>query len=78
MNTQDKIAPADIKIGTVYTPRGRKHHLKCTVVDVLKTYNSAGDLVNTRYVSEHQFLGQTIKDFNVLGTTVLMGMTHNN
>ncbi len=56
-----------------YKPRGRKHPKLCTVVDVLKTYNKAGELVKTRYVSEHEFLGQTVIDRDVCETTILRG-----
>ncbi len=45
-------------IGTKFRPIGGKH--EHTVVDVWKTYNSAGDLVRVRYVAEHLLCGQTI------------------
>ena len=51
----------------------RKNPKLCTVVDVLKTYNKAGELVKTRYVSEHEFLGQTVVDRDVCETTILRG-----
>jgi hypothetical protein len=58
-------------IGTKYNPRGK--HYQCTVVDILKTYNSAGELVRIRYVSTHTFLGQTVMDTDVCETTIAMG-----
>ena len=60
-------------LGKQYKPRGRKHPKLCTVVDVLKTYNKDGELVRTRYVSEHEFLGQTVIDRDVCETTILRG-----
>lgn len=59
-------------IGTKYTTRGANPRL-CTVVDVLRTYNSAGDLVRLRYVSTHEFLGQTLENGDVTDTTIAMG-----
>ena len=43
-------------IGTKYKTRGKAPRI-CTEVDVLRTYNSAGELVKLRYVSQHEFLG---------------------
>jgi hypothetical protein len=59
-------------IGVVYKTRG-KHPKICTVVDRLETYNTKGELVKTRYVSEHEFLGQTVTDNDVVPTTILRG-----
>lgn len=55
------------EIGTVYTNRRGQ---KCTVVDVLKTFNSAGKFVNVRYVAEHQLMGQSVSDSDVLEITI--------
>ena len=55
-----------------YKTRG-KHPRLCTVVDKLETYNSKGELVKTRYVSEYTFLGQTVTDRDVLDITILRG-----
>lgn len=60
-------------IGTRYLTRG-KHPLLCTVVDVLRTYNSGGDLVRLRYVATHQFCGQTVTDSDVCDTTIARGL----
>jgi hypothetical protein len=43
------------------------------VVDKLETYNGKGELVKTRYVSEHEFLGQTVTDNDVVPVTILRG-----
>lgn len=59
-------------IGTTYQTRG-KAPKNCTVVDVLKTYNSKGELVQIRYVAEHAFMGQIVTDHDVLDTTIAMG-----
>lgn len=62
----------DWNIGTTYKTRG-KHPKLCTVVDVLKTYNSVGELVSTRYVSEHEFCGQIVTDRDVVAATIALG-----
>lgn len=59
-------------IGTQYLTRG-KHPRLCTVTDVLRTYNSAGELVRLRYVATHEFMGQTLTDSDVCDTTIAMG-----
>lgn len=60
-------------IGTKYKTRG-KHPKICTVVDVLKTYNGAGELVKLRYVSEHDFCGQMVTDSDVVIVTIQRGL----
>lgn len=60
-------------IGTRYMSRG-KHPRECTIVDVHKTYNNAGELVKTRYVSTHLFLGQVVTDYDVVQPTIAMGL----
>ena len=64
------------QIGTRYLTRGsnpRKPPLVHTVVDVHRTFNSRGELVKLRYVSEHIFCGETIKEFDVCDTTIARG-----
>ena len=63
----------EFKIGHKFTPRGKKHPRECTIVDIYKTYNSKGELVQTRYVATHEFMGQIITDCDVGHTTVAMG-----
>lgn len=63
----------DYPIGTHYLSAG-KHPRLCTVVDVLKTYNSAGALVCTRYVAAHQFAGQCVHDRDVVAATIARGI----
>lgn len=60
---------ARFPIGTTYESRGKQKNLH-TVVDILKTYNSKGDLVKIRYVATHQFCGQTVADYDVVDTTI--------
>lgn len=62
----------EFAIGTQFKTRG-KHPRLCTVVDVLRTYNSADELVRVRYVATHEFMGQTIKDIDVVATTIALG-----
>ena len=57
------------KIGTKYKSAGKRKDI-CTVVDILKTYNNAGDLVKVRYVSEHNFMGQKVTDYDVCSATI--------
>jgi hypothetical protein len=59
-------------IGHQFKTRG-KHPRLCTVVDILRTYNAKGDLVKTRYVATHEFMGQTVTDGDVCETTIAMG-----
>jgi hypothetical protein len=63
----------DYEIGTKYKTRGKAPRL-CEVVDILKTYNSKGELVKTRYVATHLFLGQIVTDYDVSKTTIAMGI----
>lgn len=60
-------------IGTQFKTRGKAPRL-CTVTDILKTYNSAGELVKTRYVAQHDFMGQKVNDYDVVTTTIAMGL----
>lgn len=60
-------------IGTQFMTRD-KHPKLCTVVDVLKTYNSKGELVSTRYVATHEFCGAAITDSNVVAVTIARGL----
>ena len=63
----------DFPIGTEYMTRG-KHPRKCRVIDIWKTYNSAGELVHTRYVAEHEFCGQMLQERDVVRTTIAIGL----
>ena len=63
---------ARYSIGTKFKTRGKVQHI-CTVVDILKTYNSKGELVQVRYVATHEFMGQTVTERDVVGATIAMG-----
>ena len=69
MNNDSKIYP----IGTQFKPIG-KHTQVCTVRDVLKTYNLAGELVSIRYVADHEFCGQTVTNRDVVAVTIARGL----
>jgi hypothetical protein len=60
-------------IGTQYVTR-HKHPRHCTVVDILTTYNSKGECVRIRYVATHEFIGQTVTEYDVTDTTIAMGL----
>lgn len=63
----------EYKIGTQFMTRGRNKNL-CTVRDILKTYNSQGELVRVRYVATHEFCGQLITDSDVCAVTIARGI----
>lgn len=60
-------------IGTKFKTRHKIPRV-CQVIDILKTYNNAGELVSIRYVSVHEFMGQKVTDSNVVETTIAMGL----
>lgn len=60
------------EIGQRYKTSGKYPNI-CTVVDILSTYNSAGELVKIRYVATHDFLGQPVTDYDVVDTTIARG-----
>ncbi len=62
----------DCLLGKQFKTRG-KHPKLCTVVDVHKTYDKDGELVRTRYVSQHEFLGQTVTTYDIPSVTILRG-----
>ena len=68
-----KAMQTEYPIGTKFMTRGKRPDL-CTVVDIYKTYNSAGELVATRYVATHEFCGQTVKDCDVVAVTIARGL----
>lgn len=59
-------------IGQRYTTRGKAPRL-CTVTDILRTYNAAGELVCIRYTATHEFMGQLVTDHYVCDATIAMG-----
>jgi hypothetical protein len=63
--------------GTQYRPTGRKYAELCTVTDVYTTRNLAGELISIRYVSEHVFYNQTMKNYDIADTTIARGLVKN-
>ena len=62
---------ARFPVGTKFLSSGKRKDV-CTVVDILKTYNNAGELVSIRYVATHPFMGQDVYDYDVVDTTIAM------
>ena len=58
-------------IGDEYQPVG-KHKARCIITDIVRTFDENGQLRIT-YVSQHEFLGQTVTNYNVSETTVARG-----
>lgn len=58
-------------IGKSYVSKTAKRKDICTVVDCHFTFNAANELVKVRYVSEHELLGQKIRDNDVVAVTIL-------
>lgn len=60
-------------IGTIYQSAGKAPRL-CTVVDIHRTYDNAGDLVRLEYVTIHTFAGQFVREYGVSETTIARGL----
>lgn len=67
--TPHAMPDARFAIGTQFKSHG-KHPRICTVTDILRTYNSAGQLVKVRYVATHEIFGQIVSDSDVCDTTI--------
>jgi hypothetical protein len=61
-------------IGTKFVPQGRKRQDVCTVVDILKTSNNAGELVKILYCASHSFQGQAVLNCDVVEPTIARGL----
>lgn len=61
------------EIGQQYIARGKRKDI-CTIVDIYKTYNSKNELVKIGYVTEHEFLGESIKEYDVPQATIARGL----
>lgn len=68
----NRVTDPAFPIGTQFKSRERFPRT-CTVIDILKTYNSDGHLVSVRYVATHEFSGQLVTDRDVVETTIKMG-----
>lgn len=64
---------ARFAIGTVFKPVGRYSKI-CTVSDIHRTYNEAGELVFLRYVAKHEFMGQTVIERDICEATIARGL----
>lgn len=60
-------------IGTQYKPAG-KYAKVTTVVDQLTLTNSKGEILRVSYLTQHEFLGQTITNHDVCDTTIARGL----
>ena len=65
MNRQPKF-----EIGLTFKHHARKHNNELTIIDIYKTYNSSGELVKFTYVCSHNFLGQSVIDYDINETTI--------
>lgn len=61
--------PMEYTIGTKFETH-HKPPTVATVVDILKTYNAAGELVRVRYVAQYERLGQLITDRDVVAVSI--------
>jgi hypothetical protein len=71
-SNMQEINDARFPIGTKFKTRG-KHPREMTVIDILRTYNSEGDLVKVRYVTTHEFCGQLVHDHDICDATIALG-----
>lgn len=60
-------------IGTKFMSLG-KHPYECTIVDVLKTYNSNNELIKVGYNATHEFLGQIVTEHNLPSASIARGI----
>lgn len=63
----------EYEIGTTFLSNG-KHKKLCTVSDIHKTYNAKGELVKTRYVAFHLFMGQVVTERDICAATIARGL----
>ena len=60
-------------IGTQFIRQAGKRKDVETIEDIYTTTNSAGEVVNTRYVASHDFMGQKVFDYDVCAVTIARG-----
>lgn len=72
-NQEKRCSVHRFPIGTQFMTRGKVPHL-CTVVDLLTTLNSKGEVVKLRYVATHKLIGQTVTDYDVCETSIVVGL----
>ena len=77
METQDihhNQPSAIYPIGFKYTIKRPKFTREYEVIDYRRTYNNAGQLVEFRYVTSHDLLGQKVINRDVVHTTITMAV----
>lgn len=65
------------EIGYQFTPYNSKNKKVVTIIDILTTYNGAGELVKTEYIGVHDCIGQKVTGTYLKSTidrSVLMGV----
>lgn len=65
---------ARFKIGQQFIRQHTKRKDVETITDILTTRNTSDEVVKIRYVAEHDFMGQTVTDYDVLDTTIAKGL----
>lgn len=71
---KNPVNDARFPIGCTFIKRGKKREDRCTVIDILRTYNDQGALVRLRYAATHDFMGQTVTDYDVTDTAIARGL----
>lgn len=51
----------DVAIGDMFIQKSKHRKDICEVIDKLTTTNSNGEIVNVRWLCQHDFMGQKIK-----------------
>lgn len=57
---KDVFIDKPILIGQKFIPIGKRKDVY-TVIDIYRTYNNKRELIDTQFVCEHTFMGQSIK-----------------
>ena len=66
------ISKEDIKIGLKFIPNtGKRKDKKIhTIEDIYNTYNSKNELIKTRYVVSHDYIGQKLTNYDTCIVTI--------
>lgn len=65
-----KIPKMKYPIGTKFTLKRPNYTRECEVIDYRFLFDSKGNLIQTRYVTQHTTLGQPVRDYDVVQTTI--------
>ncbi len=68
----DSWPAARFAIGQRYATRGKNPRI-CTVTDIWRTFDAAGNAVKICYVTTHELAGQILTERDVCETTIAMG-----